>query len=123
VLTPLWWLLLRGRLSPQRHGKILFPHPLDIRILPNTPEGIRTSDLRIRNPLSENDKPIDNKELPQADSGAYKPAYKDNPKMTQNQPQNQPDDLAEIVSVWPKLPEYIKLAIKALVQTHIKGDK
>jgi len=31
--------------------------------------------------------------------------------------------LAEIVSVWPELPEHIKAAIKALVQTHCKGIK
>jgi hypothetical protein len=29
-------------------------------------------------------------------------------------------DLAEIVAVWADLPEHIKTAIKALVQTHIR---
>ena len=31
-------------------------------------------------------------------------------------------DLSEIINVWPKLPEHIKAAIKALVQTNIQGD-
>jgi hypothetical protein len=32
-------------------------------------------------------------------------------------------DLAEIVAIWPKLPEHIKAAIKALVQTHKREKK
>jgi len=31
-------------------------------------------------------------------------------------------DLRLIVEHWPELPEHIKAAIKALVQTHIQGD-
>jgi hypothetical protein len=31
-----------------------------------------------------------------------------------------PADLAEIVAVWPELPEHIKAAIKALIHTHAK---
>jgi len=31
--------------------------------------------------------------------------------------------LAEIVAVWPKLPEHIKAAIKALVQTYNTEQK
>jgi hypothetical protein len=33
-----------------------------------------------------------------------------------------PSDLVEIVAVWPELPEHIKAAIKALIQTH-KAEK
>ncbi len=36
--------------------------------------------------------------------------------------QNQTDsDLAEIVTAWPQLPEHIKAAIQALVQSHLQG--
>jgi len=91
----------------------------------NTPGRIRTCDLRIRNPLRENDNSSDNKDLQSAAITAYKPAYKDNPKIESNQDkndtQNLPPDLAEIVAIWLELPGHIKAAIKALVQTYNKG--
>ena len=37
-----------------------------------------------------------------------------------NKPTQMSDDLAEIVAAWPKLPEHIKAAIKALIQTCAK---
>jgi hypothetical protein len=68
--------------------------------------------------LTENDKLTDNKDLPQAVTSAYKPAYKNNPKTDENRAQNLPDDLAEIVTAWPNLPDAIKAAVKALIQTY-----
>ena len=84
----------------------------------NTPGRIRTCDLRIRNPLRENDNSSDNKDLQSAAITAYKPAYKENAKTGQNDPVELPSDLTEIVRLWPELPEHIKAAIKALIQTY-----
>jgi len=53
---------------------------------------------------------------------AYKPAYKKHQKTTKNQLLNVPTELANIVAVWPELPDYIKAAIKALVQTYKESD-
>ncbi len=50
-------------------------------------------------------------------STAYKPAYKENQKKQESRTEELPSDLAEIVAVWSKLPEHIKQAIKALIQT------
>ena len=43
--------------------------------------------------------------------------YKQNPKTGHNVPVELSSDLAQIVAVWPSLPEHIKAVIKALVET------
>jgi hypothetical protein len=79
----------------------------------------RTRNLRFRRPTLENPNSDDDKDLEQSQTGAYKPAYKNNPEAAQNQAQNLSDDLVEIVMVWPELPEHIKAAIKALVHSSL----
>ena len=77
----------------------------------------RTCDPLIKSQLDKNTKDEQDKDLQQDESGAYKPAYKENPKTGENQTENLSPDLAEIVTVWPQLPEHIKQAIKALIKT------
>ena len=58
--------------------------------------------------------PCNNKHLQQSiDEKAQKKAVSDDKTASEL-----PSDLAEIVAVWPELPEHIRAAIKALVQTH-----
>jgi hypothetical protein len=44
--------------------------------------------------------------------------YKSEKKQSKNDTKKLPEDLAEIIRVWPELPEHIKSRIEALVQTH-----
>ena len=77
--------------------------------------------------MPQNNNSFENKDLRQPGKSAYKPAYKNISEIAENETQidtqKLPIDLAEIVTVWHKLPEHIKAAIKALVQTHIQGEQ
>ena len=75
------------------------------------------STQRFSRPSPENSKGKSDKDLREGQSGAYKPAYKQNPEMPENDASELPPDLAEIVTVWPKLPEHIKAAIMTLVRS------
>ena len=83
----------------------------------NGPGRIRTYGQWIMSPLNENGKPPQNKDLPNAESVVDRKTDSQNTNQAENLPQNLPPDLAEIVAVWPELPEHIKAAIKALVGT------
>jgi len=72
---------------------------------------------RIQCPVPENSKSCDDRNLQRPQKGAYKPAYKNFPKTVEGRPPDLPADLTEIVAVWPKLPEHIKAAIRALIKT------
>jgi len=78
---------------------------------------------RIQCTVLRNAKSLNIKDLQTTQKGAYKPAYKKYQKTAGNQLLNIPTELTEIVAVWPELPEYIKAAIKALVQTHTKESE
>ncbi len=61
-------------------------------------------------PQTETHKDSNNNDLEQGANSAYTPAYKDC-----FIDENIPVELAEIIAVWPELPEHIKQTIETLV--------
>jgi hypothetical protein len=78
-------------------------------------------------PLVKNDKDVNNKDLANNNSVMDRKTDRKNIKTIEKQGKidtsELPSDLAEIVALWPELPEHIKAAIKALIETHTKGQK
>ena len=91
------------------------------------PGWIRTSDPGIMSPLTSESKSIQNKHLQKAKSGVDR---KTDSRMSISAPAtaeigvaNLPRDLAEIVTLWPDLPDYVKVTITTLVQAHAKEGR
>ena len=84
----------------------------------NGPGWIRTnvgSRQRVYSPSLEKSNSCDDSDLSEAQSTAYKPAYKENPKTGEIDTSKLSPELTEIITVWPKLPEAIRSAILAIV--------
>ena len=71
-------------------------------------------------PQVKNAKPLDKQELTNTDNNRLQTSLQTKPEKAPNPANNLPPELLSIVKVWPDLPEPIKQAIKALIQTHIK---
>ena len=85
-----------------------FEPPLPVRI------------KRFSKPSPKNHNNSKNNDLANTQSGAYKPAYKENPKTAQNQTED--NDLELVVNSWLKLPEHIKAAIKTLIEGSLRNE-
>ena len=71
---------------------------------------------RFSRPLHEESNSFDDSDLSEAQSSAYKPAYKENQKQGEIDTSQLPSDLAEILKAWNELPSDIKTAIVAIVR-------
>ncbi len=68
--------------------------------------------------LFENPKGKFGKNLQQAESAAYKPAYEESSRDGPCQISDLPCDLAGVITIWPRLPEHIRIAIRTLVKDY-----
>jgi len=64
-----------------------------------------------------------NKELTESPNRRLQTSLQTKSENTTKTHEKLPEELAEIVSSWPKLPEHIKAAIKALIQSYNESEK
>ena len=84
---------------------------------------IRTDNPWLQNRCTEDTTP-ENTNTSETSNPPLTPQWTpESPKQGEIDTSRLPTDLAEIVAVWPDLPEHIRAAIKALVQTHIREGK
>ena len=76
---------------------------------------IRTYDRLIKSQQTKNHKPLSDKSLTKTENPVFDTSLAN---LLQKYP-----DLAQVVDAWPSLPEHIKAAIKALIETFNNAGK
>ena len=82
------------------------------------PAGLEPATFGLGNRCSKNTSPDKTKTCESSKEHLTLQLTPKSQKQAEIDTQNLSSDLAEIVAVWPELPEHIKAAIKALIRTH-----
>ncbi|MAG84627.1 hypothetical protein CMK10_10760 [Candidatus Poribacteria bacterium] len=74
-------------------------------------------------PIPLKSQPLTKQALTTSQKDSVQTSVQTKAKNAPKQAQTLPADLAKIVAVWPELPQHIKAAIRALIQTHNRGSR
>ena len=74
-------------------------------------------------PILSNPQALENNKLSASPNNSLQTSLQKDTNYSIKLPENLPDDLAEIVSVWPELPEHIKAAIRTLVGIEVTDER